>query len=521
MGFFMNTFHENGIVILDFGSQYTQLIARRIREKNVYSEILPPDTSCTDIMKRSPKAIILSGGPSSVYEKSSPGYDRDIFDLDVPMLGICYGLQLLTKHYNGHVESSNSGEYGNASINILNSNSLFHSVSSGTQVWMSHMDKVTKIPPGWEIMAESSNGAVAALGNVESKRYATQFHPEVHHTIKGEVILRNFLFDISECSPDWTAGNFIHDQVEIIRNTTKGKEVLAGVSGGVDSTVVGALLNKAIGNRFTAVLVDHGLLRKNEANQCIAALKNGLGVNIHLQDSSDLFLKKLSGIINPEQKRKIIGEQFIRTFEKIAKEKGEIDFLAQGTLYPDVIESGMPKTGAKAEIIKSHHNVGGLPDTMDFTLIEPLRDLFKDEVRKVGLELDLPEALIHRHPFPGPGLAVRIIGEVTEEKLEILREADHIYMEILHEEGLYDEIWQAFSILIPVKTVGVMGDKRTYENLLGIRAVTSNDGMTADWFRMPPEVLSKISNRIVNSVKGINRVVYDITSKPPGTIEWE
>ena len=513
--------HENGVIILDFGSQYTQLIARRIREQNVYSEIMSPDVSMELVKERSPKAIIFSGGPSSVYEDSSPKYDSKLFGMDIPILGICYGLQLMAQHYNGKVESSNSGEYGNASLNILNSNSLFHSVSSGTQVWMSHRDKVTKIPPGWEIMAESSNGVVAAMGHVESKRFATQFHPEVNHTVEGETILNNFLFKIAGCSPDWTAGNFVDEQVERIREITGEKRVLIGVSGGVDSSVVAALLNKAIGERSVAVLVDHGLLRKNEARQCISALRDGLGVNINFQDSSAIFMKKLKGVENPEEKRKIIGEQFIRTFEQVARNFGHIEFLAQGTLYPDIIESGAHRKGGKAAVIKSHHNVGGLPEGMDFSLIEPLKDLFKDEVRKVGRELGLPESLVHRHPFPGPGLAVRIIGEVTKEKLEILREADHIYMGILEEEGLYDEIWQAFSILIPVKTVGVMGDKRTYENLLGIRAVTSHDGMTADWYRMPPEVLSIISSKIVNSVKGINRVVYDITSKPPGTIEWE
>ena len=517
----MSNFHENGIIILDFGSQYTQLISRRIREQNVYSEIMSPDVSIEVVQERSPKAIILSGGPSSVYEDSSPEYDSKLFAMDIPILGICYGLQLMAHHYNGQVESSSHGEYGFAFINIMNSEHIFKSVPGSTQVWMSHMERVTQIPPGWEIMAESSNGVVAAMGHVESKRFATQFHPEVNHTVEGETILNNFLFKIAGCSPDWTAGNFVDEQVERIREITGEKRVLIGVSGGVDSSVVAALLNKAIGERSVAVLVDHGLLRKNEAGQCISALRDGLGVNINLQDSSAIFMKKLKGVENPEEKRKIIGEQFIRTFAQVSRNFGHIEFLAQGTLYPDIIESGAPRKGGKAAVIKSHHNVGGLPEGMDFSLIEPLKDLFKDEVRKVGRELGLPESLVHRHPFPGPGLAVRIIGEVTKEKLEILREADHIYMGILEEEGLYDEIWQAFSILIPVKTVGVMGDKRTYENLLGIRAVTSHDGMTADWYRMPPEVLSIISSKIVNSVKGINRVVYDITSKPPGTIEWE
>jgi len=517
----LSRLHKNGIAILDFGSQYTQLIARRIREQHVYSEILPHDVTLDTILEHAPKAIILSGGPSSVYEDSSPKYDESIFDLNIPILGICYGLQLLAHHYGGRVDSASHGEYGFAHLSIENPHTLLESVSDGCQVWMSHMDRVTEVPAGWMVNARSSNGVVAAMSNPSTKRYATQFHPEVAHTVEGETVLNNFLFKIARCEPNWTPGNFIQNQVDRIRARVGDGKVLIGVSGGVDSSVVAALMNKALGKQAIAVLIDHGLLRKNEAIQCVTALKDGLGVNIHQMDESSLFLSQLAGITNPEQKRKIIGTQFIRSFEKIARRFGEIEFLAQGTLYPDVIESGTGKKGGPAAVIKSHHNVGGLPDDMKFKLIEPLRDLFKDEVRNVGRELGLPEALIQRHPFPGPGLAVRIIGEITKERLDCLREADDIYMKILHEEGLYDEIWQAFSVLIPVKTVGVMGDQRTYENLLALRAVTSTDGMTADWFRIPSNVLSKISNRIVNSVKGINRVVYDITSKPPGTIEWE
>jgi GMP synthase (glutamine-hydrolysing) len=516
----MNNIHHGGVVILDFGSQYTQLITRRIREQNVYSEILSPETSVAEIESRKPKAVILSGGPASVFADDSPQFDPNIFQMDIPILGICYGLQLLAHHYNGKVEPGMKGEYGFAKIHHNNSNALFDQVEDGSQVWLSHMDKVTDVPEGWSVLAESSNGVVAAMSSPDGKRYATQFHPEVAHTTFGETIINNFLFKISKCDPSWTAGNFIQDQVEKIQEQVGEGHVLCGVSGGVDSSVVGALMHKAIGDRSTAVLIDHGLLRKNEAVQCVEDLKDGLGVNIQSFDESEKFLEKLSGVEDPEQKRKIIGEQFIRSFEHIASGIGKMDFLAQGTLYPDVIESGVSHSKT-AHVIKSHHNVGGLPEDMEFELVEPLRELFKDEVRKVGRELGLPEDLVNRHPFPGPGLAVRIIGEITKERIAILQEADDIYMNCLHEAGIYDDIWQAFSVLIPVKTVGVMGDQRTYENLLGLRAVTSSDGMTADWYRMPDDVLSTISNRIVNSVKGVNRVVYDVTSKPPGTIEWE
>jgi GMP synthase (glutamine-hydrolysing) len=516
----LNNIHYGGVIILDFGSQYTQLIARRIREQNVFSEILPPDTSLSDIESRRPKAVIISGGPSSVFADDSPDYDADIFGIDIPILGICYGLQLIAKHYNGKVAPGTKGEYGFAKIHLKNSNALLNEIPDDSQVWLSHMDKVTEIPDGWSVLAESSNGVVAAMSSPDGKRYATQFHPEVVHTTHGETIIKNFLFKISECDTSWTPGNFIQAQTEKIQAQVGDNHVLCGVSGGVDSSVVAALMHKAIGNRCTSVLIDHGLLRKNEAEQCVSALQNGLGVNIQSFDESEKFLTKLSQIEEPEQKRKIIGEQFIRSFENIAGRLGQFDYLAQGTLYPDVIESGVSH-GKSAHVIKSHHNVGGLPEEMEFDLVEPLRELFKDEVRRVGRELGLPEDLVDRHPFPGPGLAVRIIGEITNDRINVLQQADEIYMNCLHEAGIYDDIWQAFSVLIPVKTVGVMGDQRTYDNLLGLRAVTSSDGMTADWYRMPENVLSTISNRIVNSVKGINRVVYDITSKPPGTIEWE
>ncbi len=518
----MDLHHNQGIVILDFGSQYTRLIARRIREQNIFSEILPANTKSDKLRKLNPKALILSGGPSSVYSKSAPKYDETIFNLDIPILGICYGLHLMVQHYGGNIETSNIQEYGFDEIKIGIKSDLFDSISSMTKVWMSHADKVSELPQNWQITAESSNGIVASLESKSEKRYATQFHPEVDHTEKGKEILSNFLFKIAKCEPTWTPGNFIVEKVNEIREKVgKSGKVLTAVSGGVDSSVVAALMNKAIGNRAISVIIDHGLMRKNETHDCVKSLKEYLGLNIQLFDESEIFLKRLKGIKSPEKKRKIIGEQFIRSFEKIAKNIGDIDFLAQGTLYTDIIESGGHGSTKSAKVIKSHHNVGGLPKDMELKLIEPLKELFKDEVRNVGRELGLSETLLKRHPFPGPGFAVRILGSITQERLDILREADDVYIKILQEEGIYDEIWQAFSVLIPVKTVGVMGDNRTYENLIALRAVTSLDGMTADWYRIPDKILSKISNKIVNSVSGINRVVYDVTSKPPGTIEWE
>ena len=511
---------KKGVVILDFGSQYTQLIARRVRELNVYSEILSSNTHLSQIIERDPSAIILSGGPSSVFGDEAPSFDKKIFDIDIPILGICYGLQLLAHHHGGLVESNGQGEYGFAEIEVDDDKKLFQNVSKSSQVWMSHMDRVTKLPDGWHTLAHSSNGVIAAMANKNQTRVATQFHPEVVHSKEGKNILKNFLFNISNCSANWTAENIVEQKVKLIREKVGESNILVGVSGGVDSTVVAALIHKAVGPQCNAVLIDHGLLRKDEAKNCVTALKEGLGFNIYCYNESKIFLSKLKGITDPEKKRKIIGNQFIFSFEKISKEFGEVDYLGQGTLYPDVIESGVSK-GKVAHVIKSHHNVGGLPKNMNFKLIEPLRELFKDEVRKVGKELGLPDSLVYRHPFPGPGLAVRIIGDISEERISILQEADKIFIDTLVEDDLYNDIWQAFAILIPIKTVGVMGDQRTYENLIGIRAVTSTDGMTADWYKMPSKTLNKISNRIVNNVRGVNRVVYDITSKPPGTIEWE
>ncbi len=518
----MDSHHNQGVIILDFGSQYTRLIARRIREQNIFSEILTSDTVSDEIRRLNPKAIILSGGPSSVYSKSAPKHDKSIFDMNIPILGICYGLHLLVQHYGGKIETSNIQEYGFDEIKIADKSDLFNGLPDTTKVWMSHADKISKLPENWNIIAESSNGIVAGIENKSNKRYATQFHPEVNHTEKGKEILSNFLFTIAKCEPTWTPGNFIVEKVEEIREKAgESGKVLTAVSGGVDSSVVAAIMNKAIGDRAIAVIIDHGLMRKNETHDCVNSLKEHLGLNIRLFDESEVFLNRLKGIKNPEKKRKIIGEQFIRSFEKIAKNIGDVDFLAQGTLYTDIIESGGHGSTKSAKVIKSHHNVGGLPKDMELKLIEPLKELFKDEVRNVGRELGLSETLLKRHPFPGPGFAVRILSSITQERLDILREADDIYIRILQEEGIYDEIWQAFSVLIPVKTVGVMGDNRTYENLVALRAVTSLDGMTADWYRIPDKILSKISNKIVNSVSGINRVVYDVTSKPPGTIEWE
>jgi len=512
---------SNQVVIFDFGSQYTRLIARRIRELKVFSEIFPTDIPVDEILKHNPKALILSGGPSSVFSELAPKYDKSIFDLDIPILGICYGLQLMVQHYGGKIETSEIHEYGFDNIKTENPSTLFQDIPSELNVWMSHADRVARLPDNWNVTAKSSNGLIAGIENDGLNRFATQFHPEVEHTENGRELISNFIFDIAKCEPNWTPENFIDDKIEEIRNQVESSgNVLTAVSGGVDSSVLAALLNKAIGPRAKAVMIDHGLLRKNEAAECITNLKESLSIDIQLVDDSEIFLDKLKGITDPEKKRKIIGEQFIRSFESYTDGQS-IDHLAQGTLYTDVIESGGVGVSKTAKVIKSHHNVGGLPKDIKFSLVEPLNELFKDEVRIIGERLGLPSDLINRHPFPGPGLAVRILGEVTEERVKVLQEADEIYINILKEENLYDEIWQAFSILIPVKTVGVMGDNRTYENLLGLRAVTSTDGMTADWYRIPDKVLSKISNKIVNSVAGINRVVFDITSKPPGTIEWE
>ncbi len=509
----------NTVVILDFGSQYTQLIARRVRELGVYSEILPYNAPLEKILALQPKALIFSGGPASVYAKSAPVPDARLYTLNLPILGICYGLQVIAKHFGGKVELAKAREYGRANLIIKRNgkeNLLFKQVPNST-VWMSHADKVTVLPAGFDVIAESDNSELCAVAYCHDGKqiFGLQFHPEVHHTVYGKQILANFLFDIAHLSPDWSPQNFIELQIEKIRQTVGKERVICALSGGVDSTVAATLVSRAIGKHLKCVFVDNGLLRKNEAKEVKAAL-SGLGLNLKVVHAARLFLSRLERVIDPEKKRKIIGKTFIEVFEStISCEK----FLVQGTLYPDVIES--VNVRGPSQTIKTHHNVGGLPKNMKLKLLEPLRELFKDEVRAVGKLLGVPDSILQRHPFPGPGLAVRVIGAVSQERCDILREADRIFIEELKAAGLYDKVWQAFAVLLPIQTVGVMGDNRTYENVVALRAVNSTDGMTADWSELPHDFLAKVSNRIINEVRGINRVVYDVSSKPPATIEWE
>jgi len=505
--------------IVDFGSQYTQLIARRVRELSVYSEIVPPTVTASEVATQGVKALILSGGPASVYAEDAPQLSPDFFDLNRPILGICYGLQLIAAHFGARVHSDHRREYGPSRIKIQAQHILFDAVERQTQVWMSHGDHVDSRPDGFEIIAMSQNGAPAALVHCNRPIMGLQFHPEVQHTPEGGKILANFLFKIANLKPDWTPGLFIEQTIEDIRRRTGQEQVLMALSGGVDSSVMGVIIDRAIGRRCIPVFINHGLLRQTEQTEVIRQLKGQMGLPIRSYNYSLKFLKALKGVTNPERKRKIIGHEFIKTFEEIAGRYPRVKFLAQGTLYPDVIESRA--VNGPSQVIKSHHNVGGLPKRMNLQLIEPFSCLFKDEVRKIGRELGLPEQILLRHPFPGPGLGVRILGEVTTRRLDLLRRADAIYIEELRNSGYYDRVWQAFAILIPSKTVGVMGDQRTYENVLALRAVNSSDGMTADWSRLPASLLSRVANRIVNEVRGINRIVYDITSKPPATIEWE
>jgi GMP synthase (glutamine-hydrolysing) len=507
------------IAILDFGSQYTQLIARRVRECKVYSEILPFSISARKLRARRPKGIILSGGPASVTSDKSPVCDRAIFDLGIPVLGICYGMQLMGRLLGGEVSYSPQREFGRTTLLIDKGDKLFGDLGKKLTVWMSHGDRVIKLPSGFEKIAHSQNSPFAAIRNKAKKLYGIQFHPEVIHTPKGQEILKNFLFKISSCSGEWTMKSFVEHSLEQIRNKVKKGRVICGLSGGVDSSTLAILLHKAIGERLVCIFIDNGLLRKGEVEKVIKTFKN-YKINLRAVKAEKNFIRKLEGVIEPERKRRIIGREFIRVFESEAKRIGSIKFLAQGTLYPDVIESRSAFGGPSATI-KTHHNVGGLPQKMILELIEPFRNLFKDEVRLVGKELGLPEKIIWRHPFPGPGLAVRIIGEVTPYRLNILREVDSIIIGEIKRSRLYRKIWQVFGVLLPIKTVGVMGDERTYENVAAIRAVTSLDGMTADWVKLPHMLLERISNRIINEVKGINRVVYDTSSKPPSTIEWE
>lgn len=516
-----NNLHQEKILILDFGSQYTQLIARRVRECMVYSEIHPFNTSLAEIKRFNPQGIILSGSPASIHDREAPFINPDLLKSGPPILGICYGMQLICHLLGGGVEESNKREFGKAQLLIDDPSDLLQDFNNraDNQVWMSHGDRVKALPPHFTSIAHSSNSPIAAIRSNDYPLFGVQFHPEVIHTPQGKQIIKNFLYTICGCKPLWNMKSFIESSISSIRKEVGKDNVICGVSGGVDSTVVAVLLHRAIGKQLNCIFVDNGLLRKNEVKKVIDIFRNRLQIDLNQVNGADLFISKLSNVTDPEEKRKIIGEEFIYLFEKEAQKLGEVIFLAQGTLYPDVIES-VPFKGPSATI-KSHHNVGGLPQRMKLKLIEPLRELFKDEVRAVGRELGIPDEIINRQPFPGPGLAVRIIGPVTKKSLALLRDADAIVLEEIKKASLYDKVWQAFSVLLPVKTVGVMGDERTYENVIALRVVNSVDGMTADWVRLPYELLSIISNRIINEVKGINRVVYDISSKPPSTIEWE
>ena len=508
------------VIVLDFGSQFAQLIARRVRELNVYSELLPHDTPWAEIERRAPKAIILSGGPSSVYDPDAPKADPAIWSGRIPVLGICYGLQLMAHELGGEVALSDKREYGPASVQITAEDGLFRGLDREQPVWMSHGDSILRPPDGFRPTAQSDSTAYAGLFDPERRLYGIQFHPEVAHTPRGKDILRNFVVDIAGVSQTWTPAGFAETTVAGIRHRVGSGRAICALSGGVDSAVAATLVHRAIGDHLTCIYVDHGLMRKRESELLRTTFAEHLGMKLVMVDARDRFLRRLAGVEDPEEKRRIIGDEFIRVFEEEAAKLGQIDFLVQGTLYPDVIESTTAETKAAVKI-KTHHNVGGLPADLRFDLIEPLRYLFKDEVRRVGAELGLPEAMVLRQPFPGPGLAIRIIGEVTAERLETLRDADWIVIDEIKAAGLYRSLWQSFAILTPVRSVGVMGDGRTYANVVAIRAVSSDDGMTADWARLPYEVLAKISSRIVNEVRGVNRVVYDISSKPPATIEWE
>ncbi len=509
---------REAIAILDFGSQYTQLIARRLRELGVYSEILPPRTAASALRARAPRGIVLSGGPDSVYARRAPRCDPRIFELGVPVLGVCYGMQLMAHGLGGRVEPAGQREYGPAELEPEGFSRLLSGLPRRSRVWASHGDKVLKPPPGFEVTAHTSNAAVAAMEDAARGLFAIQFHPEVHHTEHGPRILSNFL-DLCECRRDWSPAAFVDEAVARVRETVGRERVICALSGGVDSAVAALLVHKAVGAQLTSVFVDNGLLRRDEAQKVRRRFAERLKLKVLFVDASARFLRKLKGVSDPERKRKLIGHEFIAVFQAATRRAGQARFLAQGTLYPDVIESTSVR--GPSAVIKSHHNVGGLPKSMKFKLLEPLRELFKDEVRKVGLELGLDEEFVWRQPFPGPGLAVRCLGPVTKARLDVLRAADAIFVDEIRNAGYYRRLWQSFAVLLPVRTVGVMGDFRTYQDVLALRAVESADGMTADWSRLPYDLLERASSRIVNEVKGVNRVVYDVTSKPPGTIEWE